>query len=113
MAAKESVTDYMERQPMPQREICSRLRNIILEAIPGIEERMKLGVPYFGEDLYILSLKDHVNLGMSIQCLDVEELKELKGTGRTTRNLEFRSVDDIDEPRIIMLLGKVQGKRGA
>jgi hypothetical protein len=112
MATKGSVTDYIERQPMPQREICSRLRNIILGAYPHIDERMKLGVPYFGDEFYILSLKDHVNLGLSIHGFDDEDLKELKGTGKTTRNLDIWSVDDIDESRVIELLAKVQGKRG-
>jgi hypothetical protein len=109
MASKGSVTEYIERQPLPQREICSRLREIILRAHPNIEERMKLGVPYFGDGVYILSLKDHVNLGLSIHNLDDQELKGLKGTGKTTRNLEIRSVEDIDEPRIIALLAKVMG----
>jgi hypothetical protein len=111
MATKGSVTDYIEKQPMPQREICSRLREIIMRKYPNIEERMKLGVPYFGDGVYILSLKDHVNLGLSIQGFDDQELKGLKGTGRTSRNLEIRSLDDIDEPRIIALLAKVEGEK--
>ncbi len=71
---------------------------------------MKLGVPYYDEDVYILSLKDHVNLGLSIQRLSDQDLNQLKGTGKTTRSLEFRSLDDINEPRIVLLLGKVRQK---
>lgn len=110
MVTKGSVSEYIMRQPEPQREICSRLREIILRACPGIEERMKLGVPYYDDDVYILSLKDHVNLGLSIQGLSDQDLNQLKGTGKTARSIEFRSMDDINEPRIVLLLGKVRHK---
>ncbi|GAI75474.1 unnamed protein product, partial [marine sediment metagenome] len=39
------VSDYIEKQTSPQKEICQRLRRIILQAFPNIKEEMKLGVP--------------------------------------------------------------------
>jgi hypothetical protein len=35
----ENVESYIKKQPSPQREICERLREIILRALPKIERR--------------------------------------------------------------------------
>jgi len=58
------VDDYIEKQISPQKEICRQLRAIILRTFPGIKEEMKWGVPTYGEGkYYLVSLKEHVNLG--------------------------------------------------
>ena len=57
------VSDYIEKQTSPQKEICQRLRRIILQAFPNIKEEMKLGVPWYEGKYYIVALKKHVNLG--------------------------------------------------
>jgi hypothetical protein len=107
MTTKETVSDYVERQPMPQREICSALRTLILRTYPDIEERMRLGVPYYGDEFYILSLKDHVNLGMSIEGLDERVIASLKGSGKTMRCVELRHIEDVDEAKLIRLMEQV------
>lgn len=40
-----TVDQYIEKQPSPQQEICTKLRKIILKTFPGIQEEMKWGVP--------------------------------------------------------------------
>ena len=104
-----SVDDYIRQQASPQREICERLRAIILKAFPGITERMKLGVPYFDDDFYVVGLKTHVNLGVSIASLPKSERAKLKGVGKVTGHLEFSSLDDIDEAEIVRLLKAARG----
>ena len=56
------VGDYIEKQKSPQREICQKLREIILKTFPNIKEEMKLGVPWYEGKYYIVALKDHVTL---------------------------------------------------
>lgn len=85
----ESVSGCIDEQPMPQREIRTRLGEMIPGDYPRIEESMKLGMPCFGD----------------------EDMKGLKETGKTTRNLMIRSVDLIDGARTIALLAKVQGRK--
>ncbi|MGA7075160.1 MAG: hypothetical protein WBZ42_01220 [Halobacteriota archaeon] len=34
------VDDYIKKQPSPQKEICERLREIILRAYPNIREEL-------------------------------------------------------------------------
>ncbi len=42
------VEGHIERQKSPQREICGKLRELILAAAPGIREEVKWGVPNYG-----------------------------------------------------------------
>lgn len=101
----DKVDDYIERQPSPQKEICEKLRSVILDAFPDIREEMKWGVPtYDGATFYIVALKDHVNLGFSVAGLSTEELKLFSGSGKTMKHLEIRTLNDIDEAHVGPLL---------
>jgi hypothetical protein len=100
----ENVESYIKKQPSPQREICERLREIILRALPHVREEMKWGVPtYDGGAYYIVALKDHVNLGFSMVGLSGDEVSQFVGSG-TMKHVEIRTVDEIDEAHITRLL---------
>jgi uncharacterized protein YdhG (YjbR/CyaY superfamily) len=90
------VVDYIVKQKSPQKEICQKLRQIILKTFPDIREEMRYGVPYYNDKYYIVALKDHVNLGFSINLFE--------GSGKTMRHLKVNSVEDINEERIKRLL---------
>ena len=100
----EDVSNYIEKQKSPQKEICRKFRAIIRATFPGIREEMKLGVPWYEGRYYIVALKDHVNLGFSLKGLSEKEVRLFKGTGKTMRNVEISSADDIDEKTIVGLL---------
>ena len=102
------VKDYIEKQKSPQKEICQKLREIILSTFPNIIEEMKYGVPYYGNKYYIVALKTHVNLGFSIKGLTKEEISVFEGSGKTTRHIKINTLEDIDEKRIIKLLKMVK-----
>jgi len=106
----EKVENYLKKQPSPQREICQELRSIIHKTFPTIREDMKYGVPYYDNDFYIVGLKDHVNLGVSIQNLTQEEISLFEGTGKTTRHIKLSSMEEINEENIISLLKLVRKK---
>jgi hypothetical protein len=104
-----AVNDYLARKESPQREICQKLREIILKTLPGIKEEMKWGVPTYADGAYyILVLKDHVNLGFSLKGLSKEEQKLFEGSGKTMRHIQIRSLEEIDEKKIMKLLMMVQ-----
>lgn len=106
------VEAYFSKQSQPQQEICRKLRDIILETYPEIHEEMKWGVPAYEDGLfYIASLKDHVNLGFSVSNLNDEEEKLFERGGKTTRKIEIRDIDDINQPRIVGLLRLVKSKK--
>ena len=99
------IDDYINKQPSPQKEICQRLRELIFRILPDAREEMKWGVPAFADGkFYIVALKDHVNLGFSIQGLTREELALFDGRGKTTRHIQADSTANIDEERIVKLL---------
>jgi hypothetical protein len=104
------VNDYIEKQQSPQKEICIKLRSIILENYPSINERMKYGVPYFDEKFYIVALKDHVNLGFSIKNLTDEEIALFEGDGKLTRHIKVKTLSEIDKERLTQLLDLVYSK---
>ncbi len=106
----EKVSQYIEEQNSPQKEICRRLREIILKTFPSIKEEMKWGVPNYGNLYYFVALKTHVNLGFSMKNLSKDEIKLLEGTGKTMRHIKIKSTYDIDEEKIKKLLTLVKEK---
>jgi hypothetical protein len=105
------IDDYIAKQKSPQKEICENLRQLILRVFPGVKEEMKWGVPAFaGGRFYIVALKDHVNLGFSIEGLSKEDLALFDGGGKTTKHIQVNSVENIDKERIPGLL-KLVGQK--
>jgi hypothetical protein len=104
------VENYIEQQKLPQREICQKLRAIVLKTFPNIKEEMKLGVPWYEEKYYIVSLKDHVNLGFSLKALSKEETELFEGGGKTMKHIKISSLNEIDETKIVNLLKVVKDK---
>ncbi len=103
---------YIEKLETPQKEICQKLRKIILDTFPNIKEGMKWGVPVFNDGIfYIVALKDHVNLGFSTKGLDKEELSLFDGGGKTTKHIEIESLETIDPKRIVTLLKLVKERQ--
>lgn len=104
------VGEYIEKQKSPQKEICQKLRGIILNTFPDIKEEMKYGVPYYGNKYYIVALKTHVNIGFSIKNLTKKEISLLEGSGKTMRHLKVNSIETINEDKILKLLKMVMDK---
>jgi hypothetical protein len=105
------IDAYINQQASPQKEICQKLRSLILQTFPGTREEMKWGVPAFaGGKYYIVALKDHVNLGFSIKGLGKEEVALFDGGGKTMKHIEVSKPENIDEKRIVELLKLVAEK---
>ena len=105
----QQVDDYIGKQKSPQKEICHRLRAIILKTFPNISEEMKLGVPWYEGKYYIVALKNHVNLGFSVEGLSSQEIRLFEGGGKTTKHVKVHSAEEIDEVKIVALLRVVKG----
>lgn len=105
------VAEYLRKQRSPEKEICQRLRAIILKTLPDINEEMKWGVPTYGEGNFsFVALKDHVNLGFSMTNLSKEERQSFEGSGKTMKVVSISSLDEIDEQKIVGLLKLVSAK---
>ncbi len=104
------VERYIEKQKSPQREICQKLRKIILNTFPEIKEEMKMGVPWYEGKYYIVTLKDHVNLGFSVKGLSNKEKEIFEGGGKLMKHIKIYSLKEIDEKNIVKLLKLVKEK---
>lgn len=104
----EEVKKYLQNLPSPQKEICEKVRNIILKTFPNLEESFKNGVPWYECKYYIVGFKDHVNIGFSVEGLTAEEMSLFEGKGKYMRHIKLFSPDEIDESRIVRLLKVVK-----
>lgn len=104
----EQVKKYLQSLPSPQKEICERVREIILDALPGIEESFKNGVPWYECKYYLFASRDHVNVGFSVEGLSEEEMKMFEGKGKYMRHIKIYSIDEIDEKKMVKLINAVK-----
>ncbi len=104
----EKVRKHLDKLPSPQKEICEKVRNIILKTFPNLEESFKNGVPWYECKYYIVGFKDHVNIGFSVEGLTAEEISLFEGKGKYMRHIKLFSPDEIDESRIVRLLKVVK-----
>lgn len=102
------IKKYLDKLPSPQKEICGKVREIIVKNYPDLEESMKNGVPSYEEKYYIVGLKDHVNIGFSIKGLSSEEIELFEGNGKLMRHIKIYALDEIDENKIVQLLKVVK-----
>ena len=100
----QKVDEYLAKQPSPQKEICQALRELIFANFHDIKEEFKLGVPYYEEKFYIVSLKGHVNIGFALDKLSKEQISQLKGGGKTTKHFQISSLEEIDKNKISAML---------
>ncbi len=107
-----TVQTYIKGLPSPQKEICKRVRKIIVDTLPGITEEFKMGVPWYEGKFYIVGLKDHVNVGFCIDGLSKDELSLFEGKGKLMRHIKIKTKDDLDEKQLIKLLKLVNKKAG-
>jgi hypothetical protein len=107
-----AVREYLADLPSPQKEICRKVRKIILDALPGTAEEFKLGVPWYDGRFYIVGLKDHVNVGFCIDGLTRKELAEFEGKGRLMRHIKIHALREIDHDKLVKLVKLVHRKTG-
>ena len=104
------IKEYIEKQKSPQKEICLKLREIILKTFPDIKEETKWGALTFSDGkFYIGALRDHVNMGFSIIGLTEKEIALFEGSGKTLRHIKIKTLKDINQKRIVKLL-KIVGE---
>jgi hypothetical protein len=104
----DKVREYLDNLPSPQKEICKKVRNIIVKTFPNLQESFKNGVPWYECKYYIVGLKDHVNIGFSVEGLNEKEMGLFEGKGKYMRHIKLFSLDDIDESKIVSLLKVVK-----
>jgi len=93
------------------REIVQQLRSIILKTFPTIKEEVKMGVPWYEGQFYLVALRNHVNLGFSVKGLSENQIALLEGKGKIMRHVKFYSLEDVDEAKVVKLLKTLSERR--
>jgi len=104
------VKTYIAKQKSPQKEIIQKLRRILYKTLPKIEENFKNGVPWYEDKYYFVGLKDHINMGFSVNGLSGKERDLFEGKGKLMRHVKFYSSEEIIESKITRLI-KLVAKR--
>jgi len=104
------IKEYLEKQSPDRRKIMEYLREVLLEAIPSLNEKMEYGVMCYDDLYYIANLPKQINMGFSIIGLAPEEVKLFQGTGKTMRHLKFENINSIDKEELIKIIKLVRNK---
>ena len=112
-----TVDEYFSRLPEDQRKAFEVLRGIILDSIPGVEERISYRIPtYFvkGPLFHFNVAKNHMSL-VTVKTEVIVELKEeLKGFKVSGTTIQFTPEKPIPKDlvrKIVMTRLKYQDKK--
>lgn len=105
---------YIIGQPEPFRSILMHLQSIIERTVPEVDLKFKYRVPFYYIDgrpyCYLNRSKDYVDLGFWNAAHLTVHLEHMTTAGRKMmRSLRYRSLKEIDEPVLRMVLQDAYG----
>ena len=107
------VDAYIDALPDWQREICSRVRDLVHRADPDVEETIKRSVqPYFvldGNICALLAAKDHINVFLYDGAIvpDPEEIITAGHDNKTARTVAYRRDEKINERALLAMFKQI------
>lgn len=107
------VDAYLAALPAWQREICSRVRDLVHSADPEVEETIKRTVqPYFvlgGNICALLATKDHVNVFLYDGAIvpDPEGIITAGHDNLTARTVAYRRDENINERALVAMFRQI------
>ncbi len=104
-----SVDEYLADAPIEARPILRRLRRVIKSTVPGVEERISWGVPFYwyqGALAGFAVFRGHVTFGLGGPDLPERMRKELGGKGYVTgkKTIRIRFDQRVPEKEIRRLI---------
>jgi len=105
------VSEYIDKQKSPQKEIIQKVRKIFQKTLPNCEEKMAWGVITFAAGkFYIAAMKNRVHVGFAITGLNKDEINLFEGSGKTMRHIKIPTLEDIDQKKLVRLIELVDRK---
>ena len=99
------VTEYIDKQPLLQKDILVKIRELIRDLIPNAEEKMSYGVPAFklkGKQILYAAFKEHIGIYPEPEIIEKFE-KELKNYETAKGTIKF----SLDKPVPYDLIKKI------
>ncbi|MFD1030149.1 DUF1801 domain-containing protein [Metaplanococcus flavidus] len=101
------VDELIEGLDESVQVIVKRLRTMVFEAYPEIEEHIKWSKPSYSKEglvCYMQTAKSHVNFGF-YRGTELEDRNNiLEGDGKKMRHVQIHKMDDIDEEKLKFLI---------
>ena len=107
------VDAYLDGLPAWQQEVCSKVRDLVHEADPEVEETIKRTVqPYFvldGNICALLATKDHVNVFLYDGAIvpDPQGIITAGHDNKTARTVAFRRDEAINERALLAMFRQI------
>lgn len=107
------VDAYIDALPMWQQAICRRVRDLVHEADPAVEETIKRSVqPYFvleGNICAFLAAKDHVNVFVYDGAIvpDPDGIITAGHDNETARTVGLKQGQAINEPALLAMFRQI------
>ena len=111
------VFTYIASLPQPQRGIADRVDALAAKTLPGLQRSVKWGMSYYGVGagwcFCCGGFADHVKL-MFINGATLKPVPPVTpvAMGKSTRGVELKSVDDLDERQIAAWMKQVAAVPG-
>jgi hypothetical protein len=80
----EEVSQYIQKLPIWQVEICESLRKVVFETIPDTQERMQYGKPHYLKDGHYAAVISAAKDKISFMIFNAGELEDIKGFFKST-----------------------------
>ena len=111
------VFSYIASLPQPQRGIAERVDALAARTLPGLQRSVKWGLSYYGVgDGWCFccgGFASHVKL-MFVNGATLKPVPPVTpvGMGKSTRGVELRSVDDLDERQVAAWMKQIAAVPG-
>jgi hypothetical protein len=104
-----AVTEYIQSKVEWQHVVCGSLRQMILETISDVEERLQYGKPHYLKNGHYAAVISVAKDKISLMLFNATEIAEEKGFIRSMGNGERKVIDisqgqDVDYARLAALL---------
>jgi hypothetical protein len=110
-AVNDEVTQYINKTQPWQIEVCEKLRAMIDQTVPGVEERLQYGKPHYLKNGHYAAVIAVAKAKVSFMVFNAADVPEVKGFLRAMGNGERKTVDiiegqELDYGALAGILGK-------
>lgn len=109
------VTEYIDKGLAWQVEVCGRLRELVHQTIPDVEEKLEYGKPHFRKNDQHAAIIHVASNKVSFMVFNAAHVDPVKGVLRSLGNGDRKSVDigedqDVDYDMIADILARTSSK---
>ncbi|RKE11274.1 hypothetical protein C8E86_6198 [Catellatospora citrea] len=89
----DEVTQYINKQQPWQIDVCEKLRAMVGQTVPGVEERLQYGKPHYLKNGHYAAVIAVAKDKVSFMVFNATDVAEVKGFLRSLGNGERKAVD--------------------